>query len=534
MGREIGIRLADGTFYALLTEEIPGKRVLQLSPSGHGNSKVEISLFASVSGTMDDACLLKRLELSELSPFDEDSVPVEFSISLDDSNERKMTLFDETTGKTAEASCNLSVDPEPEGDGMEEIPEAAEVEEIEEAVEVEEIEELVEPEEVSKPRRKEKDVTPGSLAKVGCSHNHQADDDDADDADDLASKETATATETEPEPELPPTPSIEIADGDDDGDEDEDVKKAEVPQRPKIANLFKRKKNSVEEKNESPTEDFDGEIEDDEAVTVTEEVKVAKKSKVVNFFNKEKNKKSDSIKKLPEDEDKSPEALSVEEDKSKENTVETQLPSPEEVASPSDTTGTIAVAEVVNETVLQPETKPQRTRKRTPLKRKIILDEYNFVSAQRAKSNSIPIVISAVCAVISLVSLAIAFGFYRLSSEREILPGVATNAPDKDEVVNRLPVMEHAPVEEKIPDEIIQKQNEIVVLNEGTLLPQKPLHDNEGMEELRYKVIWGDTLWNIAAAHYKDPRKFRRIAEYNEIKNPDYIVAGKWIVIPPN
>ena len=43
----------------------------------------------------------------------------------------------------------------------------------------------------------------------------------------------------------------------------------------------------------------------------------------------------------------------------------------------------------------------------------------------------------------------------------------------------------------------------------------------------------GDTLWDIAQSYYNNPWLYKRIATANNIKNPDHIVAGTILVIPP-
>jgi hypothetical protein len=48
-----------------------------------------------------------------------------------------------------------------------------------------------------------------------------------------------------------------------------------------------------------------------------------------------------------------------------------------------------------------------------------------------------------------------------------------------------------------------------------------------------YKIRWGDTLWDIAEAFYRNPWLYPRIARYNGIKNPDLIISGRTIRIPP-
>jgi hypothetical protein len=48
-----------------------------------------------------------------------------------------------------------------------------------------------------------------------------------------------------------------------------------------------------------------------------------------------------------------------------------------------------------------------------------------------------------------------------------------------------------------------------------------------------YRIRWGDTLWDIAAAFYRNPWLYPRIARYNGIRNPDLIISGTTIRIPP-
>ncbi|MCL2192129.1 MAG: LysM peptidoglycan-binding domain-containing protein [Treponema sp.] len=48
-----------------------------------------------------------------------------------------------------------------------------------------------------------------------------------------------------------------------------------------------------------------------------------------------------------------------------------------------------------------------------------------------------------------------------------------------------------------------------------------------------YQIRWGDTLWDIAAAFYRDPLQYPRIARHNNIRNPNMILAGFNVRIPP-
>ena len=48
-----------------------------------------------------------------------------------------------------------------------------------------------------------------------------------------------------------------------------------------------------------------------------------------------------------------------------------------------------------------------------------------------------------------------------------------------------------------------------------------------------YKIRWGDTLWDIADAFYRNPWLYHRIARFNNIRNPDRIISGTTIRVPP-
>ena len=49
---------------------------------------------------------------------------------------------------------------------------------------------------------------------------------------------------------------------------------------------------------------------------------------------------------------------------------------------------------------------------------------------------------------------------------------------------------------------------------------------------VRYLLQWGDTLWDLAETFYKNPWDYVRIVKYNNIKNPNLIIAGTYIDIP--
>jgi hypothetical protein len=50
---------------------------------------------------------------------------------------------------------------------------------------------------------------------------------------------------------------------------------------------------------------------------------------------------------------------------------------------------------------------------------------------------------------------------------------------------------------------------------------------------ISYKLRWGDTLWDVSQAFYRTPWRYKYLANYNGIRNPDRIIAGRTIKIPP-
>ncbi|MDR2181131.1 MAG: Hsp70 family protein [Treponema sp.] len=52
-------------------------------------------------------------------------------------------------------------------------------------------------------------------------------------------------------------------------------------------------------------------------------------------------------------------------------------------------------------------------------------------------------------------------------------------------------------------------------------------------EGASYTLRWGDTLWDISEVFYRNPWLYRNIVRFNEVRNPNLIVSGTEIKIPP-
>ena len=77
------------------------------------------------------------------------------------------------------------------------------------------------------------------------------------------------------------------------------------------------------------------------------------------------------------------------------------------------------------------------------------------------------------------------------------------------------------------------KEEEVVVIeNAEDVIPLPPPVTPEKPKDISYRIKWGDTLWDISDSYYKNPWRYKYIARYNGIKNPDHIVSGTYIQIP--
>lgn len=86
--------------------------------------------------------------------------------------------------------------------------------------------------------------------------------------------------------------------------------------------------------------------------------------------------------------------------------------------------------------------------------------------------------------------------------------------------------------EEKNTEILPQKDKIVTAPKAEKIVPKKPAHPARSSGEVRYKIKWGDTLWDLADAYYKNPWRYTRIARYNNIRDPDYIISGTIILIP--
>jgi hypothetical protein len=93
-----------------------------------------------------------------------------------------------------------------------------------------------------------------------------------------------------------------------------------------------------------------------------------------------------------------------------------------------------------------------------------------------------------------------------------------------------IPIIEAAPV----PPPLAETAPEISRTRPETVDDiGKNVPDAIPEEGVAYNIRWGDTLWDISEAYYRNPWLYSRIARFNGIRNPDRIISGTTIKIPP-
>ena len=173
-------------------------------------------------------------------------------------------------------------------------------------------------------------------------------------------------------------------------------------------------------------------------------------------------------------------------------------------------------------------------------------EEYDEVK----KKTKAPVIICIICAIIcviaallvlfvipSKINLLAKFKKPKTVVEKPVVEETEEEPEEETEAEEEtVEIEEEAVEEEELPEpenELEALEDEIVVADmPAAVVPEEPAKTDEVIEDIKYKIIWGDTLWDISNAYYKNPWRYKALAKYNNIKNPDHIIAGTWILIP--
>lgn len=164
------------------------------------------------------------------------------------------------------------------------------------------------------------------------------------------------------------------------------------------------------------------------------------------------------------------------------------------------------------------------------------------------KKTRVPVIICIVCAIICIIGALLVL--FVIPSKMNLL-SKNKKASEKENKVSVTESVKEEPLaefDEKVVIEVLPpsqeeaepepevvapaKENEIVLAKESEVIVPEVPKPAVKKEAVTYKIKWGDTLWDIANAYYKNPWRYKFLARYNGIKNPDRIISGTYIKIP--
>ncbi len=149
------------------------------------------------------------------------------------------------------------------------------------------------------------------------------------------------------------------------------------------------------------------------------------------------------------------------------------------------------------------------------------------------KKTKVPVTICIICAIICIIAtvliLFIIPSKYNLFSKKDSQEKAPVEKIIEAEP-SPAPVVTSEPEPEPVPP---AKEEEIVIIEKAEeVVPEQPKVTEKKPENISYKIKWGDTLWDIADTYYKNPWRYKYIARWNGIKDPDVIISGTYIIIP--
>lgn len=153
------------------------------------------------------------------------------------------------------------------------------------------------------------------------------------------------------------------------------------------------------------------------------------------------------------------------------------------------------------------------------------------MNSEEEKKNGIflPAWLCILILVVGVLALVLAL----LVSARTLLVNKSSQSSSTSIEAPIVPTVEPASNPETVP--VVETpppvDNTAVVVEEPAAVPAQPEPSTEA-KATRYKIKWGDTLWDISNAYYKTPWDYTVIAKFNKIRNPNLIISGTYLEIP--
>ena len=560
--KTIGIKLADGSFYPILEEGTAKTYQLDLTTVKDGQTKVQIDLYRSESGSMEDAQYVDTLEVSNLVPQPNGEADLHLSVALNEKNELDAKVIDEETGRKSETSVTLVSrtlaeranpanfelsEEQKDSAGQEKIDEIPEIAAgLDEPTFAEDdfAAETVEDSDFSEPEEDAQSEKPEELEfeTVPFSFDSELENDVAEvDPDSKNDEPQAEGFKAEDEPAFDTktdAPAEEKAESEEKSDDSNPVSEDfEIPDFDKTSEKTKEADNFDAADNfelpEFPEDSLDSKTDDDFSGLKDNDFEDLKNDDFSDLKS-EDFELPDFDKTVTENSAK-PEGLSgyFDDPAFKNDPVfnETNLDSTNNEIDfdTSALDSTVASASPAMDF--------------SDLYDKETLDGKNNSYGEEEeteKKTRVPVIICVVCAIICVIAtLLILFvvpSKYNLLKNHkekeptEILSENNSQTEDSDiqqDIQNEEVAAEPEPAPEAVEDTVIVAPEPEVVVP----VPPAP-KPVEKAKDIKYRIRWGDTLWDISDAYYKNPWRYKKIARYNKIKDPDLIISGTDILIP--
>ncbi len=620
--KTIGIKLADGTFYPILEEGEAKSRALDVTTVKDNQTKVQIDLYRSESGSMEDAEYVDTLEVTNLKPHPNGEPDLHLSVSIDENKELKAEVIDAETGKKSEVQVQLvsrtlaereSADVDfslPEAGavaaGLAATGAAAAIASQPEEDKTDEFitddfsfDDFTDNEFASKEQEKaaedsavaEKEID-ASAADENVAATTSLDDitldlpplDDfdsfgidtpADTAADTtvtestdAADQTVTADSAENDAftaddmfDMPAESPVDFAtesagtesfDTDATLTTDETITTEETPATEDIT--------TTDDISDKSLDDISLDLPDfDDTEFDLSSLDAPAESPATETMDLPAEEKTESTETLNETDFSLPDF--------DETPADTASDSADETSSDTETTGISGLFDdpiFDNDDFTSKETKSATATTAaagSAMDFSDLYDEetlagehstsYDDEAEEVKRKTRVPVVICVVCAIICIIAtLLVLFvipskynliksrntrhnGEELVKTQKEVTldatPVEEVTVPEKE--AEPIPVEEPEPEVPSVVETTDAQEDKIIVAPKPDIIPV-PAEKPKVKKDVRYRIKWGDTLWDISDSYYKNPWKYPKIARYNGIKNPDLIISGTDILIP--
>ena len=536
--RTVGIKLADGSFYPVMEEGSAQTKKLELTTANDNQTCVMVDLYRSKTCSMDDAEYIDTLKIENLNAHQNGEPSISFDVGLDENGELSYSIADPETGATSNSQITLVSRTAEERLVTDDF--AVDQPVVDEPAIGEEtsVEEPVVEEETQEDSGNGAAVAAGVVAGAGllaaagiiaANKNKDEETEETITEDDFTLGDNTIGTEEEI---TEPADDVTVADDSFDLPDDSTVADDNFDLGDDLSAPADESSGLVADdtvtEDTLPDMDFDmPEETEDTTEPVDEDATIADDAS--GFV-------ADADTTIPDDQPLSDDSFDLPDD--------TTIPGDETILEDESFTAPQELTEntdddtdaFFNDIDSEPTPSPAEGLdfnglydKETEMGESSTHEEDDIKKKTRA-----PVIICVVCAIICIVAtilvLLVLPGKFNLRQKHA--DKKAQTAVEKQA---EAPSQEKAkPVEEKKAETVPQaKENEVVVIEKAEeVKPLPPPAAEKKSKDVSYKIKWGDTLWDIADTYYKNPWRYKKIAKYNNIKNPDHIISGTVILIP--